>query len=95
MASVSIDECAEQSDEDTIEKEYLKEEEKIILHKAMHSLKSEYRQVLWLIYFEELSTKETAKIMKKSVHSIENLVSRARRAIDSELKRRGYFYENL
>lgn len=94
-ANISIDDCAEQADEETIEKEFLKEEQKIILHKAMNKLKPEYRQVLWLTYFEEMSAKETAKVMKKSVHSIENLVSRARQSLKSELKQEGFVYENL
>jgi len=92
---VSIDDCAEQADDETLEKNFLKEEQKIILHKAMHKLKAEYRQVLWLIYFEELSSKETAKIMKKSVHNIETLAYRARQSLKSELEKECFNYENL
>lgn len=61
----------------------------------MRQLKPEYRQILWLIYFEEFSHKEAAKIMKKSVHNIETLVYRARRALRSELDKEGFVYENL
>lgn len=92
---ISIDACAEQADEDRIEKEYLREEQKIMLHKAMYGLKAEYRQVLWLIYFEDMSIREAAVIMKKSVRSVENLVSRARSSLKSELDRTEYFYESL
>lgn len=93
--TVPIDDLAEQPDEDTVEKAYLKEERKIVLHKAMRGLRTEYRQVLWLIYFEGLSAAEAAKVMKKSVHGIENLVSRARQALKSELEREGAAYEEL
>lgn len=93
--AVPMDDCAEQAEEESIERKYLKEEQKIVLHKAMNRLKPEYRQVLWLTYFEELSAKETAAIMKKSVHSVENLVSRARQSLKSELDQEGYVYENL
>ncbi len=65
------------------------------MNKAMYGLKAEYRQVLWLIYFEDMSIREAAVIMKKSVRSVENLVSRARSSLKSELDRTEYFYESL
>lgn len=61
----------------------------------MRSLIPEYRQVLWLIYFEELSNKEAAAIMKKSVHNIETLVYRARKSLRKQLEMEGFVYENL
>lgn len=82
-------------DEADLEKSYIREERKIMLHKAMHNLKSEYRQVLWLIYFEEFSCKETAAVMKKSVHSVETLVYRARLSLKTELEKEGFVYEGL
>ena len=61
----------------------------------MDSLKPDYRQVLWLTYFEELSNKETAAVMKKTVHSIETLVYRARNALKKQLEKEGFVYENV
>ena len=95
IGTICIDDCAEQADEEILEKSFLKDEQKILLHQAMHQLKPEYAQVLWLIYFEEFTAKEAAKVMKKSVHSIENLVSRARHSLKSELEKGGFVYENL
>ena len=93
---VSIDDCAEIADDEVnLEKSYIRQEEKILLHKAMRKLKSEYRQVLWLIYFEGFSSKETAKIMKKSVHSIETLTYRAKLSLKSILDKEGFIYEKL
>lgn len=92
----SIDDYAEQaSDEIDLEKSFIQEERKIILHKAMRKLKLEYRQILWLIYFEEFNNKEAAKIMRKSVHSVETLAYRARLALKSELETEGFTYEDL
>ena len=65
------------------------------MHKAMRKLAPEYRQVLWLVYFDELSNKEAAKVMKKSVRSIESLLYRARKALRSQLETEGFEYENL
>ena len=61
----------------------------------MCRLKPEYRQILWLIYFEDFSNKEAAKIMKKKVHNIEVLASRARKALKEELEREDFIYEEL
>ena len=74
---------------------YIKKEQKITVHKAMRKLAPEYRQVLWLVYFDELSNKEAAKVMKKSVRSIESLLYRARKALKSQLETEGFDYENL
>ena len=74
---------------------YLREEQKRRLHGALHTLKAEYRQVLWLTYFESFSNKETAKIMNKSVHSVEVLLSRARKALRKQLEQEGFVYEEL
>lgn len=93
--TVPLDACAEQTDEELLESRYIKEERKIILHRAMNNLKPEYRQVLWLIYFEGFSNKEVAKIMRKSVHAVESLASRARQSLRTKLNEEGFVYENL
>lgn len=93
---ISIDDCLELiSEEESLETLYIKEERKIIVHHAMRKLKPEYRQILWLIYFEELSNKEVAVVMKKSVHSVETLVYRARKSLKSQLEMEGFVYEEL
>ena len=93
--TVSIDECAELADVVSLENSYIREERKIIIHRAMNRLKSEYRQVLWLIYFEGFSNKEAAQIMKKSTHNTETLTYRARQSLKSELIKEGLNYEDI
>ena len=52
VTKVSIDDCQELiSEEESLELSYIKEEQKIMIHRALRKLKLEYRQVLWLIYF--------------------------------------------
>lgn len=93
---VSMDSCSELiCDEVSLENSYIREENKIILHKAMRKLNPEYRQVLWLIYFEGFSNKEAAKIMKKTVHSVETLAYRARLSLKAELEKENFVYERL
>jgi RNA polymerase sigma-70 factor (ECF subfamily) len=95
ISDKSIDEYDGVADERSIEKEYLREEQKISLHRAMESLNSDYRQVLYLTYFEELSNSETARVMKKSCRQIENLLYRAKQALRSKLEKEGFEYERL
>ena len=94
--NISIDDCPELvSEQQNLELAYIKEERKITVHRALTKLKPEYRQVLWLIYFEDFSTKQVASVMKKSVHSVETLVYRARKALKSQLELEGFIYEEL
>ena len=82
-------------DEENLEKLYFVEERKIAVHKALGKLNEDYRQVLFLTVFEELTNEETAKVMKKNKRQIENLVYRAKRALKAELKKEGFVYEEL
>lgn len=85
-ATVPMDTVAELADETAdLLQLYLREEQKILLHRGMEKLKPEYRQILWLIYFEGLGCKEAAAVMGKSVHATEMLASRARQALKKEL----------
>ena len=71
------------------------EEKNRALHRCLGRLKSEYHQALWLYYFEGLSAKEIAVIMKKSVPNIDTLLYRARLAVKRELEMEGFDHENL
>lgn len=83
------------AEEMDVEKEYLINEQKILLHQTMRELKSEYFQVLYLVYFEDFTNEEIAKIMKKNKRQIENLIYRAKNTLKSELEKEGFEYERL
>ena len=82
-------------DEYDLEKLYIIEERKITIHRALRKLNTEYRQVLWLLYFDGLSNVEAAIVMKKSSRQMKNLVYRAKSALKSELDKEGFVYEEL
>ena len=82
-------------DEIDLEKLYIIEERKIVVHRALKKLSSEYRQVLWLLYFEGLSNSEAAIVMKKNARQMKNLVYRAKSTLKSELGKEGFVYEEL
>ena len=92
---VSIDDCGELVSQDNVEEAYIKEERKIVLHRCIGKLKPEYRQILWLVYFEDFSLKQVAAVMKISLHNAETLVYRARKALKTQLETEGFSYENL
>lgn len=83
------------SDEESLEQSYIREERKIMVHRAMKKLKSEYRQALYLLYFEGFDNTQAAAVMKKNNRQIENLVYRAKISLKSELVKEGFNYEEL
>ena len=83
------------SEEATLEQAYIKDEEKIVIHRVLSQLKPEYKQVLWLVYFEGFSNEQAARIMKKSKHQTETLVYRAKRALKRELEKEDFLYEGF
>lgn len=95
FSDTPIDECFYLSDETDIERNYLLEEQKMELHNAMKKLKSEYFQVLYLMYFENFDTESIAKIMHKSKRQIGNLAYRAKKSLKSELEKAGFRYEKF
>ncbi len=82
-----------QSDVEALEEIYISDERKKAVHKALGKLKKEYKEVLWLTYFEGMSSKESAAVMNKSVHNIHTLLTRARQALKKQLEEDGFDYE--
>ena len=78
-----------------VEDVYITSDRRQILLRQMEKLAPSYREVLFLTYFEGLSNKQTAKIMKKNVHAVEMLNSRARAALRKQLEKEGYTNEDL
>lgn len=66
-----------------------------LLHHAMQQLRQEYREVLYLRYFEELSMKDTAEILKCSEKQAASIAYQARQQLKKILEKEGYSGENL
>ena len=60
-----------------------------LLFSALSHLTPQAQQILYLTYFENLSNRETAKVMKKSVNHIAVLLHRARQDLKAELMKEG------
>ena len=82
-------------DEFDLERLYIIEERKITVHRALKKLNAEYRQVLWLLYFDGMTNSDAAIVMKKNARQMKNLVYRAKSALKSELDKEGFVYEEL
>ena len=55
----------------------------------------DYRQVLWLAFFEGFTNKEISVVMKKNERQIRNLLYRAKQSLKSELEKEGFVYEEF
>lgn len=68
----------------------LKEERNRLLYRALNEIKPEYREALYLMYFEELSNKEIQRVTGKSAGQVYKLISRGRAALREKLKGMGF-----
>ena len=64
-----------------------REENKRRLHAAMCEMKEDHRTVLDLIYFQDMSYLEAAKVMSKTVRQIEGLARRAKETLKTKLEK--------
>ena len=81
------------ADEMSLEQNYLRQEKRILVRRALRRIKCDYSQVLYLVYFEGFNNTQAAKIMKKSKRQIENLLYQAKKALKSELCKEALFSE--
>lgn len=76
-----------------VERQYLKKEQALRLHDAIKHLPPDYSRVLYLIYFEDFSNAETARVLGKTKRQVENLSYRAKQALRRQLESEGFAYE--
>lgn len=63
------------------EERLLREEQKQILNAALDALSDDMRVAIHLVYFEDLSYDDTARVMKKSKKQVDNLLYRAKKEL--------------
>ena len=81
--------------EEDVAAAYLRDETHRAVHRALGRLKDSHREVLWLVYFEDLSVKEAAGVLGKSPHAAESLIHRARLSMRAELEKEGISHEDI
>ena len=62
------------------------------LYDALDKLKAEYREVLYLVYFEEMSYRNAAAVMNKSEGQITKLVYRGKQSLKAILEQEELTY---
>ena len=77
------------------EYEFFREEQNRRLYACMQTLPPQYRDVLYLVYFENFSIQETCGILKKNAKQVYNLLARARSALKEILMKEGVYNEEL
>lgn len=75
------------------ENDILKSEQSERLHSVLGRLRESYRTAVHLVYFENMSYKEAALVMHKSVKQVDNYVTRGKAAIRKLLEEEGFVYE--
>ena len=64
------------------------------IQSALNQLPVEYREVLALRYFEGLSPQEIAKVTKRKIKRVYNLLARGKTALKTIMEKDGIRYEN-
>ena len=83
------------AEETDLEGSWIREEQKRELHRIIWTLNPDYRQVLYLVYFEGFTNREAAVILRKSERQVRNLLYRAKQALKAALEKEGFSYEEL
>ncbi len=77
-----------------LENSYIREENKILVHRALLKLSGDHMQILSLVYFEGMSAEEASKVIGKSRRATESLLFRAKNALKTQLEKDGFVYED-
>ena len=78
---VELSEVQNLADDEALEEMVLQSEQKRLIHAAIAKLPQDMRAAVHLIYFDEMSYEEAAKVMKKSRKQVDNLLYRAKKEL--------------
>lgn len=81
LSFVELSEAEGVEDEKTLEEIVLADERKRVVNTAIAKLSEDMRVVIHLIYFEEMTYDEAAKVMKKNRKQVDNLLYRAKKEL--------------
>ena len=86
----SLDELTDEPDGQLLVEELIRTEDRNrILHFCMDGLNPDYREVLYLTYFEDMSYAQAAEVTEKTVKQITNMVYRGKESLRRLLEREG------
>lgn len=89
MTPFAPDEMPSVPADDSVEDQVAEKNRNHVLYKCMEHIGDEFREALWLVYFEGLSHPEVAAVMGINLKKADNLVARGRQALRKELEKEG------
>ena len=92
--NVPRDEAEEVSLPGSAEQRLLEQERYRSLYGAMDRLPENQREMIWLVYFEEMSVSQAANVIKKTQRQGNSILFRARKNLKAILEKEGFEYEN-
>ena len=81
LSFIELSEAEGIEDEKTLEELVLADERKRVVNAAIAKLPEDMRVVIHLIYLEEMTYEEAAKVMKKKRKQVDNLLYRAKKEL--------------
>lgn len=79
---------------DCPEQQLLRQERYRALYSAIESLPKNQREMIYLVYFEDMSIEQAARVIRKTQRQGNNILFRARQKLRSLLQEEGFEYEN-
>ena len=76
-----LSEVQDIAEDEVLEETVLTDERKRLVHAAVGKLPQEMRVAVHLIYFDEMTYEEAAKVMKKNRKQVDNLLYRAKKEL--------------
>ena len=93
LQTVELSEAAEQAHQGlSLEEQLLADERKRAVYRALESLDADMRLAVHLVYFEEMSADEAAKVLKKNRKQVYNLLYRGKNALRTILGEEGELF---
>lgn len=89
-----IDEAEEVFLPGSPEQRLLEQERYLSLYGAMSRLTANQREMIWLVYFEDMSISQAASIIHKTQRQGNSILFRARQSLKAILEKEGFEYEN-
>ena len=81
LSFVELSEAEGLEDEKTLEELVLADERKRVVNAAVSKLPEDMRVVIHLVYFEDMTYDEAAKVMRKNRKQVDNLLYRAKKEL--------------
>ena len=90
MQAFSLDGLEEEAaDPSSTENDLIREDRKQILHLCLERIDPELKEALWLVYFEDMSYADAARVMGVKPKRIDHLLSRGKLHMRKELEKEG------